>query len=269
MIQSMPVLTETIRDRKISIIWWSIGLVVLAGATAAFVPTIRENNEDFQSLIESIPEGMLTLFGIEDQDIFSPVGLLNSRLYAGIGPVLLAILGIGLGTSAIAGEEEGGTLDLLLAQPITRTNLTLQKFGGSAVIVVSVCIAIAIGLLAFNPLFDLGLAVTNIVAANIALALHGLLFLSLGLTLGAFLGRKGPSVGIAAGLTGVFFFVNGLAPLVDSLEWAQNLSPFHWLQSPNYLGTGFHLGFLLLTTATTAVLLLAGIASFNRRDIGV
>ena len=42
-------------------------------------------------------------------------------------PLLLMIAAIGAGAGAIAGEEERGTLELLLANPLSRRRLVLEK----------------------------------------------------------------------------------------------------------------------------------------------
>ena len=53
-------------------------------------------------------------------DLASPAGYLNSQIYALLAPLLLLIFSIGGGAGAVAGEEERGTLDLLLAHPVRR-----------------------------------------------------------------------------------------------------------------------------------------------------
>ena len=46
-------------------------------------------------------------------------------------PLLLLVAAIGAGARAIAGEEERGTLDLLLSTPVSRRRLALEKLGGA------------------------------------------------------------------------------------------------------------------------------------------
>lgn len=45
-----------------------------------------------------------------------------------VAPMLIIILGIALGSDAIAGEEERKTMDLLLSNPISRSRIVLEKF---------------------------------------------------------------------------------------------------------------------------------------------
>ena len=265
-----PVLVRSLQDRRRSTFWWAVGMIALAAITIAFVPSIRSDAEAFMELYDSLPEGLMSVFGIDDSAaLVTAEGLINSRLYAGVGPAILAVFGIGLGTAAVAGEEDTGTLNMLLAQPIARWRVVVEKFAAGVVLTFVICVAIAVTLAVSNPLVDLGLGWGNIVAANLGLALFTLVFLGLSLALGAVTGNRGLTIGVSAAITVAAFFVNGLAPLVDELSWAQNLSPFYWIQGPDRLTNGFSPGWSLLMVAVTAVLVVAAVIGFDRRDIDV
>ena len=74
---------------------------------------------------------------------------------------------------------------------------------------------------------------------------------------------------MSAGATATFFFVNGLAPLVDEISWMQKLTPFFWLQDPNPLANGLDPASTGIFVAATAILLTVAVWAFNRRDIAV
>lgn len=261
---------KTVWERRRSTLWWTLGMMFLAAGTIAFYPSIRSDTESFTELFESMPEGLTSVFGIDDTAaLVTPAGFVNSRMYSGIGPVILAAFGIALGTAAIVGEEDRGTLNLLLAQPVSRTRLIVEKFAATIISTIVLCLGILLTLVVLNPVVDLGFSLTNMVAANLGLSLMTLVFGAFTLALGAISGNRGLTVGLAASVTALAFFVNGLAPLVDSIAWTQKLSPFHWLQGPNRLATGFNAGYSLLMVAVIAVFVLAAIWGLNRRDIDV
>lgn len=55
------------------------------------------------------------MLGIDDViGLTSAAGYLHARLFSTILPVVLLVFGIGLGTRALAGAEEDGTLELTL-----------------------------------------------------------------------------------------------------------------------------------------------------------
>jgi ABC-2 type transport system permease protein len=263
------IFAKTLWDRRRSTVWWMLGLAALAAVTAAFYPSIRDDAQSFEDLFDAFPEPLLALFGVEDVDaLLTATGLMNSRLYAGVGPIVIAVLGISLGTSAIAGEEEAGTLDLLLAQPVTRTQVVVEKLTAAAVVIIAVMSALFLTLSALNPLVGLDLSFVGILAANTTLGLFGLVFVSLTLAIGGLTGNRSLTTGIGAGVAGVLFFVNGLAPLIDEVAWLQRLTPYYWLQDPNPLANGFDLLAVLVLVAIAAALVAVAVWGFNRRDIG-
>lgn len=264
------VFRATLWERRRSIVWWVIGMVSLAGLTVAFYPSIRSDTASFEALIDSIPEGLMSVFGMDDASaLTTATGLVNSRLYSGIGPVILAVLGIGMGTAAIAGEEERGTLNLLMAQPVGRSRVIIDKTAAAVVLITAVVAAMFLTLLILNPIVELEFSIVNMLAANVSLGALTLVFFGLALAIGAITGNRSLTVGIASGMTAAAFFINGLAPLVDELAWMQRLTPFYWLQEPNPLANGFHVGWLALMIVVSAVLVVIAIWGFERRDIDV
>ncbi len=266
----LTILSTTVWERRRSTLWWVLGMMALAGLTVAFFPSIRNDAEAYESLFDSMPEGLLSVFGIEDAStLVTAVGLVNSRIYSGIGPVVLAALGIGLGSSAIAGEEERGTLDLLLAQPVTRTQIVLGKFAAAAIIIGVVVLSL-FGILAIlNPIVDLDFTLTGMVGANVTLGLLALTFCAFATALGAGTGRRGVTTGISAAVTATFFFINGLAPLVEEILWMRRLTPFYWLQHPNPLANGIDPAAIAVFLGAIALCLFVAVWTFNRRDVGV
>lgn len=268
--KSLSVLRMALWQARRSVFWWAVGLATLGALTIAFVPTITDDTESFQALFDNFPDGLLAVFGIEDAAALgTAVGLVNSRLYSGFGPALVSILGITLGVGVLVGEEDRGTLNLLAALPVSRTRLVVEKFLACLLALVVVGLVLLATVAAGNYLLDLGFAVENMVAANLGLVLLGVVFAALALAIGAVTGRRSLTVGLAAALSAAAFFVNGLAPLVDELEWAQQLSPYHWLQEPNPLANGFSWLWLAVSAGVALALFLVAIAGFNARDIDV
>ncbi len=262
------IFAKTIWERRRSILWWVAGLVALAGLTVAFYPAIRDDAESFEDLFEAFPPELLSVFGIEDAaSLVTATGLVNSRLYAGIGPLIVAALGISLGTAAVAGEEDRGTLDLLLAQPVTRTQVIIEKFAAAVVLVAVAMVALFLTLLVLDPVVDLGFGISGLFAANATLGLFALLFCALALAVGSLTGNRGLTMGVSAGATAALFFIHGLTPLVDEVAWVAELTPFHWLQDPNPLAVGLDVIAVLLFAAAIAALVATATWGLNRRDI--
>ncbi len=118
---------KTLRDARRAIAWWSLGLVAMTALMVAVYPSVRDNPE-LNKMVDDYPDAFKAFFGLgENVDYTSAVGYLNSELFSFMVPLLLLIAAIGAGARATAGEEERGTLDLLLANPISRRRLVLDK----------------------------------------------------------------------------------------------------------------------------------------------
>jgi ABC-2 type transport system permease protein len=201
--------------------------------------------------------------------MLSPAGFVNSRVNASVGSVVLAVFAISLGTAAIAGEEEKRTMDLVLATPISRRRVVLERFAAMVTLVTVVAATIAVVMMVASPIVDLGLSTVNVIASNLELALLALVFGSLSLAAGGLTGRRGLTIGIAAGTTVAAFFVNGLAGLVDWLKGPQKITPFYWLQRSDPLSNGLSIEDTLIMLTVTAVFLGVALWGFERRDISM
>src|SRR3989338_3927988 len=120
------VVLKVLRDQSRSLLYWGIGLVAMAVIMSALFPSIA-SMPSIDNYIAEMPEGMMEfLGGIEDYS--TPVGYFSDELFSFMVPLLFLIFGIGIGAGAIAGEEEKGTLDFLLANPIPRWSVVVAKF---------------------------------------------------------------------------------------------------------------------------------------------
>tara|TARA_Y100000588_G_scaffold34684_1_gene33572 strand:- start:290 stop:559 length:270 start_codon:yes stop_codon:yes gene_type:complete len=85
------VFLKTLRDQRRALCWWAAGVAALGR----------------------------TIIG-DVTDLTSPEGYLNSQLYVFMVPLVYLVFTVGRSSGAITGEEELGTLELLLSCPIRR-----------------------------------------------------------------------------------------------------------------------------------------------------
>jgi ABC-2 type transport system permease protein len=257
--------TKTLWDQRRTLLGWAVGFALVSLVYGGFYPFA--STPEYAELIESMPAGLADAFGWDE--IASPHGYLGSTVYGILGPVLAIVMGIGLGSRAIAGSEEDGNLELLITHPVTRTGIVLQKVAALALTMLGAGIVVFLAIIAIRGPIDLELAMWNIAVASLNLALMGLFFASVAVLVGALTGRKGITVGTTAGLAVFAFLANGLAPQVDALAWLQKISPFFWANGTTALRDGFDPLMTLLLAGTSAVAIAAAAFTFDRRDVGV
>lgn len=258
---------KTLWERRRSIIWWMLGMAALALLTVAFWPSLRDQ-AGLGDFLESFPPELLALFGIEDaQELLTPAGFVSSRLYASIGPILLTVFAISIGTSVMAGEEDRGTMDILLAQPVTRRRLVLDGAAAMTVLVSIVAATLLAVLFATNPIFDLEFNGSAIVAANVGITLLALLHGALALAVGGITGNRGLTLGVATAVVVFGWFINALAEIVDELKPVQALSPFHWFLQGTPLARGWDWPANVLMAVVTVGFVAVAVWAFQRRDV--
>jgi len=127
----VEVTLEAFRERRRSLVWWTVGLTATIALTIAFYPSLADD-QALSDYAKDLPESLRALFVGGELDIASPAGFLNSQVFALTAPMLLLIFAIGAGSGAVAGEEERGTLDLLLAHPLRRRDYVVGRFAALA-----------------------------------------------------------------------------------------------------------------------------------------
>lgn len=255
--------TKTLWDQRRSLLGWAIGFAAVSLVYGGFYPFAA--TPEYAELIEGLPPALAEAMGWGD--ISTPHGYLGATVFGILGPVLAIIMAIGLGTRAIAGGEEDGSLEMLIAHPVTRIRVVVQKAVALALATLMAGVVVLLAILVIRGPIDLDIPFAHISAASLDLALMGLLFGSLALLVGGVRGKRGLAIGVSSSMAVIAYLANGLAPQVEGLEWVQNLSPFHWADGTGTLRDGIDpLNTLLL--AGVAVVLVAGAAfAFNRRDV--
>ena len=261
------VFTKTLWERRWGLLGWVIGGFMMTSFIVAVYPIVRDNS-GFATLIDELPVGMLALFGIDPEILTTGFGYLQAQMYTLIGPLFVLVLAIGIGASATAVEERSGTADLLLTTPTTRPSVVLQKtlalVVSVAVLVLSFVAAILIG----QVTVDLRLSIWGIFGVNLGLLLLGTFFGSLAFVIAAWSGARNLAMGLAAGIAGLSFFINGMAPLVEELQDIQGFLPFHWYLAEDPLLDGPTV-WLLLLFAGSVFFTAGAVVGFGRRNIGV
>jgi ABC-2 type transport system permease protein len=234
---------------------------------AAIFPSI-EGSDELDELVESYPEPLKELFGLGSGSLTSGPGYLDSELFSFMLPLLVLVLAIGSGARALAGEEDAGRLELLLAYPLRRSRAVLAKAAAVAAQVVAVCMVIFVALSVLDPVFGLDLPHGRLAGALVALAGLGILHGWVALAVGAAVPSRALAIGIPAALAAAAYLVGGLHALADWLDPFRFLSPFWWIGSAPLQNGADGWGVLVVFAAAGAALVAASLL-VERRDLRV
>jgi ABC-2 type transport system permease protein len=264
-----PVLWQVVHRRRVSLLWWSLGLVAFVALLAIAYPTVRDNSE-LDKTFAGLPASVQTLLGLSAANsLTSPVGYLNSQYFANVLPLILLIFAIALGAWAISGDEAAGTLELLLANPVSRVRVALERAAALILLLAALASVAGVALVALAPVtgLDNGVPLERIIAATAAAAFLALAFAAVAFAVGAATGKRSIATAIAATLAIAGYAIEGLAAQVKLLQPIRAVSPWHWLLDSDPLRHGLVLKAWLLPLALSLLLVGLGTARFARRDL--
>jgi len=186
-----------------------------------------------------------------------------------MAPILFLVFAVGFGAGTVAGEEEQGTLDLLLANPLSRRRVVLEKFGALSIGIILLAVIYWAGLAVGVAIVGEDMNLLNIAAACFSLALLGMTFGTLSLAIGCATGKRNLAMAGTGGLAVVTYFLNALAPVIDFLEPFRGVSPFYYYIGGDPLNNGLNAGHAGVLIGLIAVFLGAALLLFERRDLAV
>jgi beta-exotoxin I transport system permease protein len=208
-----------------------------------------------------------TLFGLSNDFTTGP-GYLDAELFSLMLPLLAIVLAVGSGGRAIAGEEEAGRLELILAYPVRRRDAVLARGAALAVEIGFFCAAEIVALAVLDPIVGLDLRAGRLVGGVAAVGLVACTYGWLALAVSAALPSRALAIGVAAAAAAAGYLIGGLHAIAAWLDPFRFLSPFWWVgQAPLRSGVD-GLGVAVVGAAALALLGAAAIL-FEHRDVQV
>jgi beta-exotoxin I transport system permease protein len=252
-----------LRSRRKSLVGYAVGLGLYTLVIVALYPAFKDSTSLDKILKES--PSIAALFGISGS-ITSPDGWTNANLYANFLPLIVLLLTIGYGASAVAGEEEAGRLDLIVSLPLSRRRIIAEKSAVMLLQAGSVCV-VTYGCMLVGRAFDLRLDAWNLATTTLGVLLLGVSFGCVALAIGAARGERGPALGITTALASAAYLISSLGPVVSWLDNWRVLSPFYWAIGNNQLNRGLGWDGLLVLGGITTAAITAAVISFERHDL--
>jgi ABC-2 type transport system permease protein len=265
----VSVAVRLLRDRKRSFVGWCVGAVVLILVTVVFYPTIRDQ-PSITDMVKDMPDALKATFGLDDAvPLSSPQGYLQGRLFSLTLPVALVIFASSAGARAIGGSEEDGDLELLLAHPVTRRRVVLERAAAVGALTVALGAVFTVLLFVLGPPFGAlhGVSVGWTIAACAGAVAIALLHGAIAFTTGAITGRRSSAVGLATAVAAGGYILQGLLAAAGAPVSTRFASPWHWYLRRNMLVSGVDPLAFVLPLVAVAVLVVVAAVVFDRRDL--
>ena len=259
-------ITTELRRRRLYLLWWSLGIVALVALTVLAYGSIKGQAQQLDKAFGSLSSSISGFVGTGD--MFSPVGYLNSQLFYITLPILFIILSVTLAGSLLNKEERHHTLELLLARPISRTQLLVAKALTGAAIILVIGAVTALATIICSALVGIDVSAAYIALTTLLMVLFSGAFGAIAFMLYAaslLTRRVAAVVAILASFGGYIF--SSLGSMVHGLSGPAKIFPYHYYDPGSILNGHVQAGLLVYLAAIYILSLAVAIIGFRRRDI--
>ena len=264
----LAIALRILKDRKKSIIAYGIGMFLIVFMYAAMFPTILEQADKLESIVEIYPEALLEAFGIDDFRFDTIEKFLAVEYYSIVWPIAMIVLVTGLAASFIAREIENGTIEYVLAKPIERWKIFISKYFGGFIVIFIFTLVSVFSVIPSAVIFDIDFNTSAQFMAFFLSLIFALTVYSLAMMFSATFSEKG-KVSLAISVIMIAMYVlNIVASIVERVDWLKYVSFFNYYDYDSAIKEStidvtnllVFAGVILITTAI-------GILWFERRDI--
>lgn len=262
------VFKDTMRFSLQMTLIWGIGLGAMMTLSVLMTPDLVSLN--LASLFESMPPAVLGAFGIgEDVSLLTtPEGLIAFVVFSKMA-LIFAAYPVVIGLRVTANEEDDGTLDMTLSQPVPRTQFLLERFLAYAVNIAVLMILVIVGLLLGIWAVDMDLDASKLIVMTLNLIPVMVVVLAVTVFVGSIISRKRTVVTIMTIFIMVSYVIQTVGAMVTTswMDAVETFSFFTYYNVNTMLEKGIVPTDVLLLTVVSLVLLVVSLRIFEQRDI--
>ena len=259
------VFLKTLRDYRVAIIGWGVGMGLTIVSPMASVAALISTPAQREALASLAAQFAWNADPVK-ADTVSGYAVFKIGIFVFIAclwPLLAA-------SRMLRGEEDRGSLDVLLSAPRSRVSIALQKVG--AMWVALLLIGLISGVIAYlgGVGFKAGFSLVDGLLWGLDLALICMVIGGVALLIAQFTHERGPAAGATGAILMVFIVVDMFHRVIPNTEWLSRLSPIYYynLSKPIIPSYGTNAGAMLVLFGLSVVLTGAAVWLFSRRDVG-
>jgi ABC-2 type transport system permease protein len=253
--------SKAISDKQGVALLAAYGLLLL---TLLMGPMFNALAGSLGDVVASMPDAILAMVGFADYS--TPTGWYHGEVLSITGPAVFAIVTIGTGV-ALATEERKRTISVILGAPVSRLRIAASKLTALVMLTVLCGVLLFAGIWLGDLIGGLGMDVGNIVAAATLQAALGLVFGTVAFAVAGCSGRSNAAVWTATGVALAGWAINTFVTVNPELDLLAKVSPFYWALHVHPLDNGMDWTALAVLAGASAVLAVAGLIGYRRRDL--
>ena len=260
----LSLFAHELRSRWKAVVGWGIGFALFGAMYITVYPEVEEQMADMADL---------SLYQAMGISMASFEGYIGSVVILFV-PLLLGIYAIGTGTKTLAGEEDSGTLEIIMARPLSRWQIVSVKALAIGIALIVILLLGGLGNAAVLAAVKTGYETTMMPMDLFSAVLTGwpitMAFAMISLFLGAFTPSRRIATIVATVILIASYFGENLAGMVESLEAVKPFSLFTYFDSSATVFTdGAKASDVLILLSVAVVFFLLALISFQQRNVTV
>lgn len=264
------VYTRMLKDK------WKSLLVYITSTTAflemyvALYPAMKDTLKETEEFMKAFPKEFMEVFGFTPEALTFPTieSFISTEMFTLMWPIIVIIMSVSLANLSFAGDIAAGTIEVVLAQPISRIKMFISRYlSGATILAIFVWTSIyaAIPLSAMHSIEYNAEAYLymSVLGTLFVLAVYGIAVL-----FSSFFSEKGKTIFATTGMLIMMYAVNIISGLYDKLDGLKYFSFFYYFNPGKALVNLEFIDYGVLIFLGVAIISpLLGTLIFNRRDI--
>ncbi|MAS34776.1 MAG: hypothetical protein CL610_12265 [Anaerolineaceae bacterium] len=263
------IFTETLRRSLGALLYWGLGLGLMACLSAWLVPLF--DAMQLVEMLENLPPVLRAAAGMDESmaALATPEGIILVAFF-GKFALVFAAYPVVMGMRVTANEEDEGILDVLLSLPVPRWRLLLEKFAAYTLTILVIGALVYAGLWAGIQAAGIAVDMQRVAAAVFNLVPLLLLILAFTVLISAFISRRQVALSIVTGFVLGSFLLDTFASMVQGgvSELMDRLSFFSYFDVNSIVQVGANWTHIIGLLLVTGLLLGGALWGFQRRDVG-
>ncbi len=226
----LSLIWRTIKDRKVSLIAYSLGAAIFMEMYVAMFPFFADKQVEFDKLLQAYPKEVFQAMGMDlaDFTLANFESFLGVEHFSLVWPIMVIIFVIAFGGAQIAGEIEKGTIETVLAQPISRLKIFLGKYLAGVISLVAFCAVSVFSVIPLAALHGVDYRLENYWTMSILGFLFALAIFSISMLAASIFSEKGKSNFTIGGIILAMYVINVISSFKESLKDLKYLSFFYY-----------------------------------------
>lgn len=261
---------RTIRDRKISFLVYLLAAVMFLWMFVALYPSIYDQVDEFNQLIQAYPESLMKTFGIENVNFDTFEKFLAIEHVSIVWPLLIIFLAISMAGADLARDIEQGTMEMTLARPVSRSRIYIARYLAGVIMITVFTLVSFYVVVPLAKLSDVQYHLASYWYISVAGLLFGLAIFSFSFMLSAMFSERSRVYLISGGMLLVMYVFKIITSFKENYADLNYLSFFYYFDPEKALiQNEIELTSGLVFVGVIMVAAVIGAIWFEKRDIAV